>query len=58
MELEESASAEEIYPRIVRRGSFVFVSPESAVAAVGQELDRMASDGEAHVFDLALRFDS
>jgi hypothetical protein len=47
MEVDEAASAEEIYSRIVRRGSFSFKNLAYAVVAIVRTLNVMARDGES-----------
>jgi hypothetical protein len=49
MEIDEPASAEEIYSRIVRRESFTFNSSDDAVAAIARALEVMARDGETSI---------
>jgi hypothetical protein len=46
MEVDEAASAEEIYSRIVRRGAFSFNNLEYAIVAIVRTLNVMAKDGE------------
>lgn len=50
METASAASVDEIYARIVRRGSFSFVSPKSASPALTRVLWVMARDGEVRAF--------
>jgi hypothetical protein len=49
MEAETAASLEEIYSRIVRRGSFSFVNIEGASPVLVRELCLMAQDGEVRL---------
>ena len=46
LETAEAISAAEIRARIVRRGSFAFMEPNSAVPSILAELNGMAGDGE------------
>jgi len=46
LETAEAIPAAEIRARILRRGSFLFLEPNSAVPAILAELNRMADDGE------------
>src|ERR1700723_2166651 len=51
METDEAASAEDILPRILRRGSFPFKNPEYAAVAIARTLDIMAKEGEVFSLD-------
>jgi hypothetical protein len=46
MEADEAATAQEIYRRIVRRGSFTFSNPDCAVLAIARNLQAMSKEGE------------
>jgi hypothetical protein len=50
LEADEPLSEQEIYERILRRGSFSFASADLACPAVLQELTAMAETGEIHCF--------
>jgi len=47
LESTDAVTVEEIFKRINRRGSFCFVSNESAITLISQELEWMAEQGEA-----------
>lgn len=49
MEAETAASLEEIYSRIVRRGSFSFVNIEGASPVLVRVLCHMVQDGEVRL---------
>jgi len=51
METETAASLDEIYARIVRRGSFPFLNIEGAIPALVRVLRVMAQDGEVRAFN-------
>jgi hypothetical protein len=46
LETTEPVSLDEIYARILRRGSFFFASADVAAWAIGKELNAMATEGE------------
>lgn len=50
METETAASLDEIYARIVRRGSFSFLNIEGAIPALVRVLRVMTEDGEVRAF--------
>jgi hypothetical protein len=51
METDEAATVDEIYLRIVQRGSFHFDNVYQAAAAIRQTLNLMTAQGEALVVD-------
>jgi hypothetical protein len=51
MEAEGTASPKEIYCRIVRRGSFSFVNPESSIPEIVRALIAMTHSGEARCLE-------
>ncbi len=51
LELEEPGTAEDIHSRIMRRGAFHFVEPETGIASVIRALDTMTRDGEVRLAD-------
>lgn len=53
LEAENPMSLEEIFTRIVRRGSFSFVNPECANPLLLQVLNAMAEDGEVNLLESA-----
>jgi hypothetical protein len=56
LEAETPLSLEEIFARIVRRGSFSFVNPERANPVLLQVLNAMAECGEVHLLESAPRW--
>ena len=55
LENSELMSAEEIYSRIVRRGSFTFANDDVARLAIAKELDTLTREGEARCWKNAHR---
>lgn len=53
LETTEPILLDEVYARIVRRGSFFFSSADIAAWAIGKELNAMAAEGEVHQVDAA-----
>jgi hypothetical protein len=56
LETVEAVSNEEIYARIVRRGSFSFVNAGAAARAIAAELSSMAEQGELRRVDNATKW--
>jgi len=53
LEKFESVSIEEVYQRIVRRGSFAFANADRAMPAIVEELNALANDGELRRIEAA-----
>ncbi len=53
LETTEPVSLDEIYNRILRRGSFFFANADVAAWAIGRELNTMAAEGQIHKVEVA-----